>query len=202
MVYVLYPCMMINLCLKFNMIEYYAIKVPHRQSKQFHYFWNSQFLNCINQLNPTLGIAYVSCNINIELSFHSKLWNPSSYHSPNLGVDFIMWNNIEIRDGYAENIQLFIFFKPSIHGMMTSWAGNICRVSGPSRRPVMRNFDVFYLRLNKRLTKQSKCWWFETPSRSLWCNCNGARPCDTKVIALKYGTPYWTKILHIKILPC
>ena len=30
----------------------------------------------------------------------------------------------------------------------------------------------FYLRLNKRLSKQSWGWWFETPSRSLWCHCN------------------------------
>ena len=28
----------------------------------------------------------------------------------------------------------------------------------------------FYLRLNKRLSKQSRRWWFETPSRSLWCH--------------------------------
>ena len=43
----------------------------------------------------------------------------------------------------------------------------------PSRRPVTRSFDVFLdLRLNKRLSKQSKCWWFETPSRSLWRHCN------------------------------
>ena len=26
--------------------------------------------------------------------------------------------------------------------------------------------------LNKRLSKQSWGWWFETPSRSLWCHCN------------------------------
>ena len=28
--------------------------------------------------------------------------------------------------------------------------------------------------LNKRLSKQSWCWWFETPSRSLWRHCNVA----------------------------
>ena len=27
--------------------------------------------------------------------------------------------------------------------------------------------------LNKRLSKQSWGWWFETPSRSLWRHCNG-----------------------------
>ena len=36
-----------------------------------------------------------------------------------------------------------------------------------------RSFDVLVdLRLNKRLSKQSWGWWFETPSRSLWRHCN------------------------------
>ena len=43
----------------------------------------------------------------------------------------------------------------------------------PSQRPVTRNFDVFFdLRLNKRLSKQSWGWWFETPSHPLWRHCN------------------------------
>ena len=29
----------------------------------------------------------------------------------------------------------------------------------------------------KRLRKQSWGWWFETPSRSLWCHCNGLNRC-------------------------
>ena len=28
--------------------------------------------------------------------------------------------------------------------------------------------------LNKRLSKQSRGWWFETPSRSLWRRCNAS----------------------------
>ena len=69
--------------------------------------------------------------------------------------------------------------------MMTSSNGNIFRVTGPlcgeftgrrwipSQRPVTRSFDVFFdLRLNKRLSKQSWGWWFETPSRSLLRQCN------------------------------
>ena len=44
----------------------------------------------------------------------------------------------------------------------------------PAQRPVTRSFDVFFdLRLNKRLSKQSWNWWFETPSRPLWRQCNG-----------------------------
>ena len=43
----------------------------------------------------------------------------------------------------------------------------------PSQRPVTRSFDVFFdLLLNKRLSKQSRGWWFETPSRSLCGRCN------------------------------
>ena len=43
----------------------------------------------------------------------------------------------------------------------------------PTQRPVTRSFDVvFYLRLNKRLSKQSWGWWFETPSHPLWGQCN------------------------------
>ena len=42
----------------------------------------------------------------------------------------------------------------------------------PSKRPVTWSFGVFYLRLNKRLSKQSRHGWFETPSNSLWRQCN------------------------------
>ena len=42
----------------------------------------------------------------------------------------------------------------------------------PAQRPVTRSFDVFFdLRLNKRLSKQSWGWWFETLSRPLWRHC-------------------------------
>ena len=57
-------------------------------------------------------------------------------------------------------------------------AGN-SPVNGEStaQRPVTRSFDVFFdLRLNKRLSKQSWGWWFETLSRPLWRHCNALVP--------------------------
>ena len=43
----------------------------------------------------------------------------------------------------------------------------------PAQRPVTRSFGVFFdLRLNKRLSKHSWGWWYETPSRPLWRHCN------------------------------
>ena len=43
----------------------------------------------------------------------------------------------------------------------------------PAQRLVTRSFDAFFdLRLNKRLSKQSRGWWFETLPRSLWRHRN------------------------------
>ena len=43
----------------------------------------------------------------------------------------------------------------------------------PAQRPVTLSFDDFFdLRLNKQLNKQSKRWWFETPSCPQWRHCN------------------------------
>ena len=43
----------------------------------------------------------------------------------------------------------------------------------PSQRPVTRGFDVYFdLWLSKRLSEQSRGWWFETPSRILKRHCN------------------------------
>ena len=44
----------------------------------------------------------------------------------------------------------------------------------PAQRPVTQSFDaIFDLCLNKRLSKQSWGWWFETLPCSLWRHCNG-----------------------------
>ena len=48
-----------------------------------------------------------------------------------------------------------------------------------AQRPVTRGFDFFFdLHLNKRLSKQSWGWWFETPSCSLWLHCNDTFNCS------------------------
>ena len=43
----------------------------------------------------------------------------------------------------------------------------------PAQRPVKRDVGVFFdLRLTRRLSKQWRSWWFETPSCQLWRHCN------------------------------
>ena len=70
--------------------------------------------------------------------------------------------------------------------VMTSWYGNIFHVTGPlcgeftghrwiPRRKASDAELWCFLSsapLNKRLSKQSWGWWFETPSRSLWRHYN------------------------------
>ena len=76
---------------------------------------------------------------------------------------------------------LFIIAIHQLHDDVIKWkhfrvTGHLCgKFTGdPTQRPLARSFDVFFdLRPNKRLSKQSRGWWFETASRSLWRHCNG-----------------------------
>ena len=95
--------------------------------------------------------------------------------------------------------------------MMTSSNGNIFRVTGPlcgeftgpgefpTQRPVTRSFDVFFdLRLNKRLSEQPWGWWFETPSWSLWRQCNDHVTHVYKVEAWDWAYEYVSVIYVVK----
>ena len=72
----------------------------------------------------------------------------------------------------------------------------------PEQRPVSRSFDVFFdLRLNKRLSKQSWDWWFETPSRPLWRHCNAVFECvlsDAKLPWIAHYPPYIIATPHFR----
>ena len=88
--------------------------------------------------------------------------------------------------------------------LMTSWNTNIFRITDHlcgeftgTQRPVTRSVGVsFYLRLDKRLSKQSWGWWFETPSRPLWSHRNVT--CYTSYI--KYGSRFnWIRTFRVDI---
>ena len=83
----------------------------------------------------------------------------------------------------------FIQHSRILFHVMTSSNGNIFRVTGrcagnssvtgefsSPAKAVTRNFGVFFdSLLNKRLSKQSWGWRFESPSRPLWRHCNDER---------------------------
>ena len=94
------------------------------------------------------------------------------------------------------------------HGMITSLNGNIFCVSGhlcagnfpitgkfPLQRPGTRGFDIFFdLRLNKRLSKQSRPLWFETPSLSVWRHCMWCR--IIKTLSFHGDAMIWKRFPH------
>ena len=97
--------------------------------------------------------------------------------------------------------------------MMTSSNGNIFRVTGPlcgeftgpgefpTQRPVTRSFDVFFdLRLNKRLSKHSWGWWFETLSWSLWRHHNDERILTH--LRLTKGLLLFRELLKMSYIKC
>ena len=63
----------------------------------------------------------------------------------------------------------------------------------PSKKLVTWRFDVFFdLCLNKRLSQQSRGWWFETPMRSLW-HCNDQHLNYCRTISPAPLSPWWHK---------
>ena len=76
----------------------------------------------------------------------------------------------------------------SVSALLAICAGNSL-VPGefPAQRPVTRSFNVFFdLRLNKRLSKQSWCWWFETLPCPLWRHCNVPSYCSASSLTFRY----------------
>ena len=78
---------------------------------------------------------------------------------------------------------LLLYFhlcQPYVYGRKSWWRHQMETFSAllvpgefPTQRPVTRSFDIFFdLRPNKRLSKQSWGWRFETLSRPLWRRCN------------------------------
>ena len=100
---------------------------------------------------------------------------------------------------------------------MTSSNGNIFRVTGhlspvpgefPAQRPVTGSYDVFFdLRPNKRLSKQSRGWWFEAPSLPLWRHRNDSSSymvatTDKGYVMFVYTYKYRFNVSYVFILAC
>ena len=123
--------------------------------------------------------------------FHSQRLHPfKSYQHKSAVFNKKVYLVEMSKPSYCIQVMLWVSCSQSpatilYRNMMTSSNGNIFRVTGhlcgeftgpgefPAQRPVTRSFDAFFdLRLNKRLSKQSWGWWFETLSRPLWRHRN------------------------------
>ena len=73
----------------------------------------------------------------------------------------------------------------------------------PAQRPVTRSFDVFFdLRLNKRLSKQSWGWWFETLSCPLWRHRNGTSGIHKSSDAMVMAQWYFNALAMVMLQSC
>ena len=121
-----------------------------------------------------LHVVYGICHD--VTGYNDPLWLPESE-----GIVFIqqslliVYSNRNLEEHYN---QIWLLLRISwwrhqmepFSALLAICAGN-SPVPGefPTQRPVTPSFDVFFdLRLNKRLRKQSRGWWFETLSWPLW----------------------------------
>ena len=143
----------------------------------------NEALICINMIrlldNPVRGpLGFIKIRTWISNYILSFLWDMithpysdvnSRFAKPPLKSGFKDWMNDYI---------LHLCIRMSSNGNIFRVTGPLCgEFTGPgefpTQRPVARSFDVFFdRRLNKRLNKQPWGWWFETPSWSLWRQCN------------------------------
>ena len=130
----------------------FSLFYPNHRSSRFFLLW---------YIGP--------CYYEIYRYLMAHLCSACNYHlCSNLGG----WLNIKMS---SNSIAWWRHQMETFSALLVLCAGN-SPVPGefPTQRPVTRSFDVFFdLRPNKRLSKQSWCWWLETLSCPIWRHCNG-----------------------------
>ena len=146
-----------------------------------------QFFCKYNNLDETISIhALKWChNGRGGASNHRVIIWYKCLHANRWFVGFLWWSGIwwEIIRHFIIHHFLHRFIpwslwrhqKETFSSLLDFVSGNLPVTGGfPSKRPMTHSFDVsFDLHLNKRLSKQSRRRWFETPSHSLWRHSNG-----------------------------
>ena len=108
---------------------------------------------------------------------------PLLIYKNNILLQMWLWMTVNIILSYVTTVRAHWMYLWVRQHLMTSSNGNIFCVTGhlcreftgefPAQKPVMQSFDAFFHPcLNKRLSKQSWGWWFETSSHPLWRHCN------------------------------
>ena len=82
-------------------------------------------------------------------------------------------------DNWLRLLMIYMFCWPSWRHHMETFSSllAICEAKPPVDSPHKGQWGgslmvFFVLRLNKRLSKEPRRWWFETPSVALWRHCN------------------------------
>ena len=170
-------------------------KIEIKNQKRWH--WDKVFRIAlkIDRRDDTRSCSCTSCCFPLQdrMILRKVSMSPISTIR-NLHRRYRIWILVLISRNDEKCKFVFMSYKPGLHErgytnlkelmyMMTSPNRNMFCVTGPlwgeptggfpSQRPVARSFDIFFdLRQNKRVSKQSIRWWFETSLRSLWRFCH------------------------------
>ena len=133
------------------------------------------------------SMSYIIYNIHCSKTFkHAHLLHVFIVHLLIFTLNIVL---NQTNTAWEDNHRLSLGWSQGEINMMTSSNGNIFRVTGPlygeftghrwipiTQKPATHSLNVvFFLRLNKRLNKQSRGWWLGTPSSPLWRHCNDLR---------------------------
>ena len=118
-------------------------------------------------------------------------------------------NNIRFHQKTLHSITWHIWWchqMETFTALLALCAGNLLSpVNSPHKGQWHRALVFFFdLCLNKQLSKQSRCWWFEMPSRSLWHHCNDSYFMwhnHDDVIKWKHFPRYWPFVRGIHQSP-
>ena len=178
-----------------------------------HYYWFMEpqlFLH-----NSIITICNSFCGSHtIHMSKYTQCFTRSGFGNPKLTIDIVF---VKIT---FEMLIVWGQHHPYFHDGVIKWT-HFPRywpfVREIHRSPLnsphkgqWRGASMFSLicALNKRLSKQSWGWWFETPSCSIWRHCNLMNGCSSNpvrpiwyfimVLILQTENPTHTSIFHIQ----
>ena len=130
--------------------------------------------------------------------FKCVFLNENTWISIHISLKFVPRSRIDNISsiGSDHGLEHFQRYWPFVRGIHRS------SVNFPHKRPVAQSFDIFSdLHLNKRLSKQSRHWWFETPSRSLWLHCD-VIPTNDVVMASRWRFEHGSSRWNIHQIGC
>ena len=150
--------------------------------------FNDMNIHCTLNCSMTLLETF---NLQIDMLICSKNYMYLNIYTTNIlmyTIPAISVTKVDrlTQDGYSSMIYYIhweVWYNPwwrhqreTFFALLAICAGN-SPVPGevPTYRPMTQSFDVFFdLRPNKRLSRQWRGWWFETPPCPLWRLCNAS----------------------------
>ena len=144
-----------------------CLHAVNRSNRSFHTsFWRSVagkmsnfvlFLMIFGGMIPLISMQWIDDNSTLNVTISGPLL-----------IQIMAWRQFAY-------LLMMTLSNGNIFPRYWPFAKGIQRSPVNSTRKVTRGLDVFLdLHLNKRLSEQSRRWWFETPPRPLWRHCTNA----------------------------